>query len=275
MTEPTRAWQLAPDHFVSAPPDTPLARALDLVFGRLRVEAAAAGAACTRLDAVALENGEWLLLVESMPLVRARTARHLPPVVEGALSALAVRVRPDCAVFHAGCVEANGKPVLILGGKGSGKSTLSLWLAARGASYHGDEMAFVRLDDHAVLGFPKAATIKEPSFPLFDEAETFIDPVRGNLRYLQPGDTTPLLHAVPGINRIIVPRFDPSARLEVTPLATHETALMLVQQCFGSLARHPRVLDAVTRLAAVPAALVEYANAEEAGHAVLEMCREA
>lgn len=274
MTQPTRTWQLGPGFFISAPDGTPLSAAADLVFGRmLTAQPPPEGALCVHLDARRAGAG-WQLYADSVPIVRACSDNNLPPVVEGTMVACAARTRSDCVAFHAGCVEIAGRGVLLLGEKGSGKSTLTLALAFQGGRYLGDEVVFVRLDDRRIEAFPKAAALKEESFALFGEAPTWYSPLRGALRYYQPPDTAPLFHSIPKADLIVVPRYRPSGELSVTELARHETALMLVQQCFGGLGRNPQALDIIAGLSKTPAHLIEYPSAQDAVTAVLRLCSE-
>ncbi|OQW95765.1 MAG: hypothetical protein BWK77_06900 [Verrucomicrobia bacterium A1] len=272
MTPRTRFWQLAPDLYFSAPDATLLSRTIDLVFSRMAVGAPPAAARCVSLDLQPAADSKLLFLVDSMPIVHAESERHLPPVIESSLDACAVRARTDCAVFHAGCVQAGGKTVLLLGEKSSGKSTLALWLATHGARYLGDELIFVHPADGRIEGFPKAVSLKEKSFTLFGEAETYVDPARGALRYIQPPDCTPPFSPSARPDAIIVPRFGPFDQLRVTDLAPHETALMLIQQSFGGLDRDPQTLDLIAALATTPAKLMEYPAAEAAGSDILRTC---
>lgn len=57
-----------------------------------------------------------------------------------------IRLQPRLLFFHAGSIGIRGQGVLIVGPKGSGKTTLSLALAARGHEFLGDEMAGVRIE---------------------------------------------------------------------------------------------------------------------------------
>lgn len=274
MTQAIRTWQLGPGFFVSAPDGTPLSAATDLVFGRmLATRPAPETALQVRLDARRVGVG-WQVCLDDLPVVRASSDNNLPPVVEGTMTACAVRTRTDSAAFHAGLVEIDGRAVMLPGEKGSGKSTLALWLAQHGAKYLSDEVVFVRFDDRRVEGFPKAATLKEGSFPLFSEAPTWYAPLRGMVRYYDPPSWLPPFHALPRVDLIVVPRYQPASGPTITPLAPHETALVLAQVCFGGLGRDPRILGVAAELASVPARLLEYPSAEAAGRALAALIEE-
>ncbi len=71
-----------------------------------------------------------------------------------------LRLQPELAVFHAASVAIDGKGVLMMGGKGSGKTTLALALAARGCSFLGDEMGALRLDSLEVVPMRRSVSIR-------------------------------------------------------------------------------------------------------------------
>ena len=64
------------------------------------------------------------------------------------------------ALVHAACVDQSGRGMLILGGPGDGKTTLSLALARRGGGFLGDDM-IVLAEGGRALAFPKH--VKLPS----------------------------------------------------------------------------------------------------------------
>jgi hypothetical protein len=274
VIQPTRTWRLGPQFFIRAPDGTPLSAAIDLVFGRMLVaEPPPEHALCVLLDARRAGAG-WQLYADGVPIVRACADNNLPPVVESAMTLCAVRNWTDSMAFHAGCVEISGRGVLILGQKSSGKSTLSLSLAHRGARYLGDEVVFVGLDDKCIRAFPKAATLKEGSFPLFAEGPTWYSPLRGALRYYQAPDPAPAFHSLPKADLIVLPSYQPSAELSITELARHETALILLQQCFGGVGRYEKSLGIVADISRTRACLVEYPSAPDATAAVIHLANE-
>jgi hypothetical protein len=267
MTVARATWRLGPHLFVQTPSPSPLASAMRTVFAALETDAAPPDARVVTLDLATPDGDHMSLLADGVPITRIRSPDHLPSMLEGSLGGLAVQSRADCLVFHAGCVLLGGQSVLLLGGKGSGKSTLSLWLARQGARYFADEHVFVRLSDRRVEAFPKAATIKRGAASLFEEGPVYPDAVRGPLRYIlpphvaRPGEET-------SISLIILPRYDGEAENASTPLQAHETALMFVQQCFGGLGRSPEALRAVAELARHPASLLDYRDLAWAEQAI-------
>jgi hypothetical protein len=82
-----------------------------------------------------------------------------------------LRLRPDLLLFHAGSVGCNDHGVLIVGPKGSGKTTLSVSLAARGWAFLGDEMAAFQPSTGTLLPFRRPVGIKPgPRSQVVDDA---------------------------------------------------------------------------------------------------------
>jgi hypothetical protein len=71
-----------------------------------------------------------------------------------------LRQRPDALFFHAASVAIGGRGVLFVGPKGTGKSTASLALAARGHEFLGDETACYLPASGELLPFRRPAGIK-------------------------------------------------------------------------------------------------------------------
>ncbi len=71
-----------------------------------------------------------------------------------------LRLQRNTMVFHASGAAVNGSGVILVGQKRSGKTTLSLALAALGHSFFGDEFAAVRRDSGELLPFRRAVSIR-------------------------------------------------------------------------------------------------------------------
>lgn len=71
-----------------------------------------------------------------------------------------IRLRPEYRFFHAASLAMSGRGVLLIGPKGTGKSTLSLALAARGHSLYGDETAVFDPALRAILPMCRPVGIK-------------------------------------------------------------------------------------------------------------------
>ncbi len=71
-----------------------------------------------------------------------------------------LRLQRSTIFTHAGSVSVAGRGILLPGGKGAGKTTLSLALAARGHGFHGDEIGAVRTTDMSLLPVRRAVSIR-------------------------------------------------------------------------------------------------------------------
>ncbi|MEA2569319.1 MAG: HPr Serine kinase C-terminal domain [Acidobacteriota bacterium] len=69
-------------------------------------------------------------------------------------------LRQEALFFHAASVGIGGRGVLLIGPKGTGKSTLSLGLAARGHAFLGDETAAYVPSTRTLLPFRRPAGVK-------------------------------------------------------------------------------------------------------------------
>lgn len=87
-----------------------------------------------------------------------------------------LRLQRHVALMHAAAVGVAGRGLLLIGGKGRGKTTLSLALAARGNPLFGDELAGVRTDTLEIVGLRRAVAVRPgPRALLVDAALRRVD----------------------------------------------------------------------------------------------------
>jgi hypothetical protein len=72
-----------------------------------------------------------------------------------------LRLQRDMLFFHAGSIGIDGRGLMMVGPKASGKTTTSMTLASRGHSFLGDEMAAVNRATKAMLPFRRAVSIRK------------------------------------------------------------------------------------------------------------------
>jgi len=72
----------------------------------------------------------------------------------------AMRLQRDVRFFHAATVGVHSHGVFIAGAKGTGKTTLSLALAARGHAFLGDEYAAACVNTASLLPFRRAVSVR-------------------------------------------------------------------------------------------------------------------
>jgi hypothetical protein len=92
------------------------------------------------------------------------TALHLLDALHGFIFALLEEEAPGAPLIHAGSVRLAGAPMLLIGAKSSGKTTLVLELLANGHGVEGDEHAVVREFD--LIARPRTLRVKASSLPL-------------------------------------------------------------------------------------------------------------
>ena len=96
-----------------------------------------------------------------------------------------------CIRIHAGCGEYNGKRFLIVGDKGTGKTTLMTRLLFEGFRIDGDELVIVH--NEKVTPFPRRFLIKESSVELLPQVKSMIDSVP----YIQADDGSKIYSFAP------------------------------------------------------------------------------
>jgi hypothetical protein len=106
-----------------------------------------------------LGDPEPLFLFDSVGC-RFRKVSRWQRIVAHVIFLHVLHLRQDLLFFHAASVAINGRGILLVGPKGSGKSTLSLALAARGHAFLGDETAAYRRADGKLLPMLRPVGIK-------------------------------------------------------------------------------------------------------------------
>jgi hypothetical protein len=262
-------WRLGPELAVQAPAGSLLTQAINEVFGLFAAPGYLEEERRIALDVRGGDRGALRLYVDRAPVMRVPSEEALAPALEAMLVGLAVRSRRSCAALHASSVELDGKGVMMLAEKGSGKSTLSYQLTLDGATYLGDEIAFVRFLDRRLEAFPKSVTIKRGAFDLFPRSRVHTDPIRGPVRYLRPQNVPADAEYSTNIDLLILPRWTEQAdAVHLVELSPGETALELVRQSFGGLDRDPRTIALIAQLARVPAFRMIYADTAAASMAI-------
>lgn len=104
---------------------------------------------------------------DGQPVLAARGAQSLLDLTRSPPGFLAdfvvqpvLALQKELLFVHAASVGIRGAGVLLLGATGSGKTTTSLTLAARGHAFLGDDVAAIRLGTGEVLPFRRAASLR-------------------------------------------------------------------------------------------------------------------
>ena len=167
-------------------------------------------------------------------------------------------------LLHAGCVEREGRAVVLTGESGSGKSTLSALLGERGWRFMGDE--FVLIDPASGLAwpFPRAVSLKNASIDLFAEIPVkrwgpmLEGTPKGRIRHLIPRAEAIAAMGTPAAPALIIfPRF--GADEAIRPVPPSEAFIRLTQASTNYVAlaeRGFRVLSGLVE--GVPSVAIDY-----------------
>lgn len=139
------------------------------------------------------------------------------------------------AILHAAAVVIGGRVILLAGATGSGKSTLTAALTARGAVYLGDDLIALDQSGQAVGGLPLAASIKAGSFAIASRlhpgrfgSRVFTLGAR-SVRYL---DLSRAACSYNGgmlpVGVLILPHFNAGSGLEVVPITPEDVFSELI-----------------------------------------------
>ncbi len=198
-----------------------------------------AGLAC-RLNSAA-ELADWLL---------GDVSYHLVDKSSGGL------------VLHAAALAWRGRGVMVAGGIGSGKSTLTAWLVSQGLDYLTDEMVFVPDGTETLVPLARPLCIKRPARPALAEVFDF-EKHTGAYLSVAAADLIPanLLHpdnvqSTPRLACMLFPRFQSGgdgafervtkARAGLALASTLVNARNLSEQGIPQVARIARSAPAVS-----------------------------
>ena len=157
-------------------------------------------------------NPVWRMAVRGAELVMPHDGPW--PYVTGAtLIHWAMCAQAGVLFVHAAAVELGGSGLLLVGPTGTGKTTLAVGLARRGAGFLSDEVGAIRFDGPGLLPVPRAAGMRpgpcaQEAAPMLDGSgfpvETFAD---GSSKTLVPADAlgaTQLGTAIPFAHVIVL-----------------------------------------------------------------------
>jgi hypothetical protein len=139
------------------------AHAIDQVLGHFAAPADAAPAVPVTL---ATESASTVLRVEGELVDQVPDARGVVPMVKHALVAEAVNRHGFALYVHGAMLRHRDAALLLPAAPGSGKSCLSLALAAAGLSWHTDEMVLLDGAELRARGVPACPCLKQPAWEL-------------------------------------------------------------------------------------------------------------
>ena len=173
-------------------------------------------------------------------------------------------------VFHAGALAWQGQGVLVAGGIGAGKTTLTAWLVSRGLDYLTDEMVFVPNDSDTLNAFVRPLNLKLPSHPVlkpyFDfeaHAQSIYHAPSADLippSVLRPSNVL----NTPHLRLMLFPQYTPHIDFEYQALSKAQTGLALMQTCLNARNLPEQALTQIARLAQIaPAYRLRYSSLDQ------------
>ncbi len=171
-------------------------------------------------------------------------------------------------VFHSAALGWCGRAVLVPGGIGSGKTTLTAWLVRKGLDYLTDELVFVPNDADAISALTRPLSLKERGIAqnFLDFEKHAADILASTSDALIParllGNVTPNVALRPGL--WLFPHYRPAAEPEFLPLTPAQTAFSLLECLINARNLPDHGMSQVVRLAELaPAYRLRYSHFEQ------------
>jgi len=177
----------------------------------------------------------------------------------------------DGMALHAGALSKNGRGILIPGRSGSGKTSLSTWLAARGFNYLTDEYVFIRHNTSTMQAFARPPNVKvrgiEAALEHFFDMEKHEDQTMQSKhvamippRLLNPDNT----QENPTVDLILFPKFRKNSNLKLDRLTKAKAGLALMESLVNARNLNGHGFNEATRLVReVPSYRLEYGGFDQ------------
>jgi HprK-related kinase A len=151
--------------------------------------------------------------------------------------------RDEYIQLHASSIEVDGEAMILPGDPGSGKSTLTAGLLARGWSYLCDEFALIDPWRDTVHPYPRALCIKEAAFAVVEHCglplrrkTPYHKATKGRVAFLNPLDIDERIVGRPSpVRWVVFPKYVAGATPQLNSLPRSQTAYQLAGQCFNIL----------------------------------------
>jgi len=149
--------------------------------------------------------------------------------------------RSEYVQLHASSLELDGQAMVLPGDPGSGKSTLTAGLLARGWSYLCDEFALIDPWTRTVHPYPRALCIKEAGFGVVERLglplcrkTPYHKCTKGRVAFLNPLDVNGGIVGQPSpVRWVVFPKYVEDAKPTLHPIARSQAAYLLARQCFN------------------------------------------
>jgi hypothetical protein len=181
----------------------------------------------------------------------------------------------DGLLFHAGALAWGDNGLLLPGGIGAGKTTLTAWLATRSLDYLSDEMAFVPRGSDGMQCLTRPLNLKSASRSAL-RRYLDIDRHDGQVLSRSHGDlisptllTSHIRSGETPVGLIVFPHYRPAGEFEWRPLSRAQAGLALMECLVNARNLPDHGFHQVARLArTAPAYRISYASFEEIGERI-------
>lgn len=205
------------------------------------------------------------------------------PLLEWGLNYLLATRLNAYLMLHSGAVEAEGKAVLLPAMPGSGKSTLTAALVARGFRLLSDEFGVVRLSDGKLLPLLRPVGLKNESIDVIERfapgatvGPRYEKTRKGTVAHLAPDARAVAGRACAAEPALVVfPRFAHGAALQIERVSATQAFSRLAFNAFNYDLLGPDAFDAVCSVVQRSTAYrVVYGDLQDAVHAVTRLVSE-
>jgi len=144
-------------------------------------------------------------------------------------------------MIHAAVVERDGCTAILAAPPGSGKSTLCAALVSRGWRLLSDELALIDPLDRLLTPVPRPISLKNESIDIIRryDPSAVIGPVvrdthKGTVSHMKaPADSVRRSQETARPAWIVFPRFQPGAKVELSPYSKARTLVRLAENAFN------------------------------------------
>ncbi len=179
------------------------------------------------------------------------------PHIEWMINWQIIRQQNSFLQLHAATLEHDGHAIVLPGAPGSGKSTLTAGLLAKGWSYLCDEFALINPKSLRLHPFPRALCMKAPSFPVVKELRLplqlktpYHKPTKGRVAFLDPLHIRPDITGRPSrVRWVVFPKYTPGETPTLHPMSRAEGAYELARQCFNLRVHEARAIHTLAGIA--------------------------
>lgn len=195
------------------------------------------------------------------------------PLLEREINQYLVGQLANRLLLHAAAATYGKRAIILPATAGAGKTSLVAGLVQRGCGYLTDELVIIHRRTNSIVPFPKAMSLKEGSFALFESlGPDPTGPEYDRVWYLDPERLRPgsVVKRPTPIGWVVLPRYEAGATTRIESLTVGETVLGLFENTVN-IARHKeKGLDRLIGIAKkAPGYRLVFGDLDEACEAVL------